>query len=126
MICSVAKIALNKKKLIQKKMSVIERLNLLVRTLNMNDDDNEAKVCGILTKLIRKLTDLFFLIIGEKASTNLPLNRNYYLRKMSKLTCLYGPMYLPLDDYPQYYDKKIDIFEANINKEFRCIHGYTN
>ena len=107
-------------------MSVIERLHLLVRTLNMNDDDNEAKVCGILTKFIRKLTDLFFLIIGEKASINTPLNRAYYLWKMAKLTCLYVPMYLPLDDYQPYSDKKIDFFEANINKEFRCIHGYTN
>ena len=64
---------------IQKKLNVIEKLYLLVRTLNMSDDDNEAKVCGILTKFIRKLTDLYFLIIGEKASTNTPLNRAYYL-----------------------------------------------
>ena len=35
-------------------------------------------------------------------------------------------MYLPFYDYPPYYDKQSDIFEAKINKEFRCIHGYTN
>ena len=79
-------------------MNVIEKLNLLVRILNMNDDDDEAKLCGISTKFIRKLTDLFFIIIGEKSSENLPLNNTYYSRKMAKLTCLYGPMYLPLDD----------------------------
>ena len=45
---------------------------------------------------------------------------------MEKLTCRYGPMYLPLDEFPPYSDKKSDIFEANTNKEFRCIHGYTN
>ena len=66
---------------IQKKMNVLDRLHVLVRTLNINYDDNEAKVCGILTKFIIKLTYLFFLIIGEKSSTNIPLNKNYYLRK---------------------------------------------
>ena len=40
--------------------------------------------------------------------------------------CLFGPMYLPLDEYQPDSDKKSDIFKANINKEFRCIHGYTN
>ena len=84
--------------------------------MNMNDDDNEAKVCDILTKFIRTLIDLFFLIIGENASTNVPLNKTNYLRKMSKLTFLYGPMYLPLDDYPPYYDKQSNIFKANISK----------
>ena len=92
----------------------------------MNDEENEEKVFSISTKFIRKLTDLFFLIIGEKASTNIPLNKTYYLRKMARLTCLYVPIYLPMDDYLPYSYKQSDIFEANINKEFRCIHGYTN
>ena len=35
-------------------------------------------------------------------------------------------MYLPLDDYSPYLDKKSGIFEANINKEFICINVYTN
>ena len=35
-------------------------------------------------------------------------------------------MYLQLDDYPPYYDKKSDIFETRINGNLRCIHGYTN
>ena len=35
-------------------------------------------------------------------------------------------MYSPLDNYPPYSDKQPDIFEANIHKEFRCIHGYIN
>ena len=43
--------------------------------------------------------------IGEKASTNIPLKKIYYLRKMEKITCPYGPMYLPLDEYPPYSDK---------------------
>ena len=107
-------------------MNVLEKFNLLVRTLNMNDDDKEGKICGISTKFIRKLTDLSFLIIGEKASTDIPLNKTNNLRKMEKLICLYEPMYLPWDDYPPYSDKQSDISEANINKEFRCIHGYTN
>ena len=48
----------------------------------MNDDDNEEKFYGILTNLIRKLTDLFFIVIGEKASTNLPLNNMYHILKV--------------------------------------------
>ena len=104
-------------------MNVTEKSNLLVRTLNMNDDDPEAKFCGILTNFIRKPTDFFFIIIGEKASTNIPLKKMYYLIKMEKVACLYGPMYLPFDDYALNYDKQSSIFEANINKEIRCIHG---
>ena len=42
------------------------------------------------------------------------------------MTHVYGPMYLQLDIYQPYSDKKIDIFETYINKKFRCIHGYTN
>ena len=57
---------------IKKKIIVPKKLHLLVITLNMKDYYNEAKVCGILTKLIRKLTDFFFMIFGEKVSTNIP------------------------------------------------------
>ena len=35
-------------------------------------------------------------------------------------------MYLLLDDYPPYSDKKSDIFETHINSNLRCIHGYNN
>ena len=94
--------------------------------MKINDDKNKGKLCEILTKFIRKLTHFFFRIIGEKSSTNLPLNNMYYLRKMGKLTCLYVPMNLTLDYYPPHYDKQYDIFEETINKEFRCIHGYKN
>ena len=73
---------------ILKKTNFIERLNLLVRTLNMNDDDNESKVCVISTNFTRKLTNLFFIIIGGKYSMNLPLKKKYYLIKMEKLTCI--------------------------------------
>ena len=110
---------------IQKKMNVLEKLHLLVITLNMNDDDNRAKICGISNRLIKKLTYLLFIMIGEKASTNIPLNKTYYLRKMAKLTCLYVLVYLPLDDYPPYSDEQSDIFEAKINKSSRFIHGNT-
>ena len=34
-------------------------------------------------------------------------------------------MYLKLDDYPPYYDKRSDIFETHINSNLRCINGYT-
>ena len=54
---------------------------------------------------IRKLTDFFFVIIGEKASTNIPLSKMYHLKKCSRLTFLHSSMYIKLDDYPQYSDK---------------------
>ena len=85
---------------IQNKINFIEELYLLVRTLGINDGDNEAKVCGISIRFIRNFTDLFFIIIGEKYSMNILLNKTHCFRKMAKLTCLYGPMYLPFDDYP--------------------------
>ena len=35
-------------------------------------------------------------------------------------------MYLDLDDYPPYSDKKLVIFYTHININLRCIHGYTD
>ena len=35
-------------------------------------------------------------------------------------------MYLQLDEYPPYYDEISDISEKHINRNLRCIHGYTN
>ena len=46
----------------------------------------------------------FFIIIGEIASTNIPSSK-MYLKTIAKLTCLYGPTYLHLDDYPPFSDK---------------------
>ena len=43
--------------------------------------------------------------IGGKASTNVPLRKMYHFFKSSALTCMYGPIYLQLDDSPPYYDK---------------------
>ena len=59
---------------IKKKISVIKKLYNLVKTLNMNDD-NEEKCYGVSTDFIIKLRDLFFVTIGEKASTNIPLRK---------------------------------------------------
>ena len=60
MIIRVANIGLNHCiYTLKKKISVINRLNLLVRKLNMNEYGNEEKLYGISTNLIRKLTDLF-------------------------------------------------------------------
>ena len=70
-------------------MSVLEKLYNLVKTLNMNDEDDEI-FYGVSTYFIRKLTDFFFIIIGEKASTKIPLSKMYRLRKSAALTCLYG------------------------------------
>ena len=35
------------------------KMHLFVRTMNLNDDDNEAKFCGISTNFIKKWIDLF-------------------------------------------------------------------
>ena len=97
----------------------------LVKKLNTNDD-NMKKCCVVSTDFIRKLTDLFFIIIGEKASTKIPLSKLYCLKEIAALKCLYGSMYLQLFDYPTYYDKRSDIFETHIDRNLRCSHGYTN
>ena len=70
-----------------------------------NLDENKEKCCGVSTDFNRKLMDLCFTIIGEKASTKFPLSKMYILRKSAILTCVYGPMYLKLYDYPPYSDK---------------------
>ena len=61
---------------IKNKMNIIEKLYLLVKILNMKYN-NDKKCYGISTDSIRKLTDLFFIIIGEKVSTNIPLRKMY-------------------------------------------------
>ena len=61
----------------KKKKNVIDKLYLLVKKLNMNDD-NEEKCYGTSNDFIRKLTDLFFIIIGGKASKNIPSNKMYH------------------------------------------------
>ena len=66
---------------IQKKMNVLEIFHLLVRTLKMNNDNYEAKVCDILANFIRKLTDLFFIVIGRKHQQNVPWSRCITLKK---------------------------------------------
>ena len=73
------------------------------------NDDNMEKCCGVSTDFIRKLTGFFFIIMGEKASTNIPLSKMYRLGKIATLKCLYGPMYLQLDDYLPYSYKIPDI-----------------
>ena len=78
------------------------------------NDDNKEKCYGVSTDFIRKLPDLFFIIIGKKASTNIPLRKMYRLRKRATITCLYGTMYLHLDDYPPYSDLKTVIFEKKL------------
>ena len=35
-------------------------------------------------------------------------------------------MYIQLDEYPPYSDKKLDIFETHMNRNLICIHGYKN
>ena len=62
-------------------MNIIEKLYLLVKTFDMNDE-TEEKCYGVSTDFIRKLTDLFSIIIVEKASTNIPLRKIYHLKKM--------------------------------------------
>ena len=61
-------------------MSVLDKLYNLVKKFNMNDD-NEEKCSGVSTEFIRKLTDFFFITIGEKASTKNSLSKMYRLRK---------------------------------------------
>ena len=68
-------------------------LYTLVIILNINEDDTEEKLYGILINFIRKLIDFFFTIISENHLQNFPLTV-FFLEKMAKLTCLYGTMYL--------------------------------
>ena len=66
---------------IKHKMSVIKKLYNPVKTLNMNDD-NEENCYGVSTDSIREWTDFFFITIGEKASTNIPLSKMCLFQKI--------------------------------------------
>ena len=50
----------------------------------------------------------------------------YNVKKSATLTCPNRSMYLQLDNYPPYYDKKLDVFETHNNRNLRCIHGCTD
>ena len=110
---------------IQNKTNLLEKYYLLVNTLNMNNDDIEAKFSAILTKIIRKFTDFFFIIFGEKHQQIFPW-KNVLLKKKSKLTRSYGLINLQLDNYPPYSDKQSDILRQIFTKTFRYIHWYTD
>ena len=99
-------------------MSVIEKLYNLVKTLNINDE-NEEEWYGVSTDFIRKLTDFFFITISEKSSEEIPQRKMYCLRKTATMKPLYVPMYLDLDYYPPYSDKKDIIFETHIGRDLR-------
>ena len=78
---------------IKKKKGALDKLYNLVKTLNINNDDME-KCCGVSTDFIRKLTDFFLIIIGEKFSTKNPLRKICRLSNCATLTCIHGTMYL--------------------------------
>ena len=61
-------------------MNALDKLYFICQKFNINDD-NEEKCYGVSINLIKKLTDLFFIIIGEKASTNTPLRRIHCTKK---------------------------------------------
>ena len=56
---------------VKNKMNVLYKLYSLVIALNMNDE-NEEKCFVISTNFIGKVTDLFFIIIGEKHQQMFP------------------------------------------------------
>ena len=61
-------------------------------------------------------SQIFFITIGEKSSTNIPLRKMYRLTKSATLTYIYGPMYLDLNDYPSYSDKISVILRHTLTK----------
>ena len=91
-------------------MSVLEKLYNLVKTLNMNDD-NEEKCYVVSTDFIRKLTDLFLIFIGEKSLTKIPLSNMYRLGKSETLTRLYRTVYIELDYYSPYKNDEEKVTE---------------
>ena len=96
-------------------MIVIDELNDHVKLLDMNDENDENRY-GVSTIFITKLTYLFFITIGDKASTNIPLSKIYRLIKISRLACLYKPMYLELEDYPPYSDKSLSFLRYTLTE----------
>ena len=48
------------------------------------------------------------------------LEQYVFLLTCAKLTCVYGPMYLKLYEYPPYSDKQPEFFETNIIDKLIC------
>ena len=109
----------------QNKMSIVNRLHTLVWMLNTNEDYNGKILYGILTNFIRKLTDFFFTMIGEKESSNIPLNKIYSLEKVQNWNVYMDHVssvgwLIPIFWYIIWH------FWEKINKNLICCHGYTN
>ena len=100
---------------IKKKMSNKEKFYSLVKRLNVEEEYNEENLYEISTNFIRKLTDFFFILICKKVSTNIPLNMMYY-KKNANLICLFGPVYLHLDEYPPSSDINVIILRQKLLK----------
>ena len=90
----------------------------------MNDENGESFM--VFQPISSKKIRFYFSLSSVKSIDKRSLEQNVSLKKIATLTCLYGPMYLELDDYPQYSDLKSVIFDTHINRNLRFIHGYTN
>ena len=73
---------------IKNKRKSLDKWYNLVETLNTNNEDID-KCCGVSTDFISKLTDFFFIIIGEKASTNIPWSKMNRLKKYNADMCIW-------------------------------------
>ena len=73
---------------IKNKRKSLDKLYYIVETLNTNNEDID-KCCGVSTDFISKLT-FFFIIIGEKASTNIPWSKMNRLKKWNADMCIWN------------------------------------
>ena len=106
------------------KIDILRELNYLVRALNKTVKSPREEIFSVCKKIIRKLTDYFFMIIdlgttsfGNGSLFNEP-NGN------SPLIKHYWPMYIDFDEYPRYSGRTSVIFEKKVNESIQSDHGY--
>ena len=93
-----------------------------MRALNKTDKRPGEEIFGVCKKIIRKLTDSFFMILD--LGTALFGNGSLFteLKENAPLIKHFGPTSIDFDEYPLYSDRISD-FWGNVNKNIQCDHG---
>ena len=104
------------------KWSKLKIWHELVSGLNKFYDNIHGNTYGVCFEFVRKLTDLFFITINDIPSSIC----NVVSSDKKKLSRLYVPMYLDLDDYTPYRNALRQNSETKINFNLRCCHRCPN
>ena len=107
-----------------KKIELLKELNFLVSALNKPDNSPKEEISGVCKKIIRKLTDYFFVILDLGTTSFVNGSFLTELKENAPLLEYFGPIYIDFDEYPCYSGRTSVIFEKKVNESIQSDHGY--